>query len=101
MKLIKKIRAFFTRDDESVEMDIVAAEIREGKAYLHPKEDPKKTYFIRADDIKILLNEGRTILSQNIFALTKKPKDEKDKKEKAQDGAKKEQNRQGFRWATG
>ena len=49
MKLIKKIRAFFTRDDESVEMDIVAAEIREGKAYLHPKENPKKTYFIRAD----------------------------------------------------
>lgn len=93
MKLIKKIRAFFTRDDESVEMDIVAAEIREGKAYLHPKEDPKKTYFIRADDIKILLNEGRSILSQSIFALTKKPKDEKGKNEKAQDSAKKEQNK--------
>ena len=69
MMLIKKIRAFFARDDESVEMDIVAAEIKEGKAYLHPKEDPKKTYFIRADDIKILLNEGRSILSQNIFFI--------------------------------
>lgn len=93
MKLINKIKAFFAKDDESVEMDIVAAEIREGKAYLHPKEDPKKTYFIRADDIRILLNEGRSILSQNIFALTKKPKDEKDKREKAQDSAKKEQNK--------
>ena len=95
MKIINKIKAFFTRDDEPMEMDIVAAEIREGKAYLHPKEDPKKTYFIRADDIKILLNEGRSILSQNIFALTRKPKEEKDKKEKAQDSAKKEQNKTG------
>ena len=93
MKLINKIKAFFTKDDESVEMDIVAAEIREGKAYLHPKEDPKKTYFIRADDIRILLNEGRSILSQNIFALTKKPKDEKEKKVKVQDSVKKEQSK--------
>ena len=95
MKIIKKIKAFFTRDDEPMEMDIVAAEIREGRAYLHPKEDPNKTYFIRANDIKILLNEGRSILASNISALTQKPKEPESKKEKSQDGAKKGQNKTG------
>lgn len=33
MKIINKIKAFFTKDDEPMEMDIVAAEIREGKAH--------------------------------------------------------------------
>lgn len=35
MKIINKLKAFFSHREEAVEMDLVAAEIKEGKAFLH------------------------------------------------------------------
>ena len=85
MKLIKKIKAFFRKDDEPVEMDIVAAEIREGKAFLHPKENPKKTYFVRARDIKIILDEGQNVLSSSTLTVLETPNNPQSKKDKGRE----------------
>ena len=52
MKIINRIKAFFTHHDEPVELDLVAAEIREGKAFLHPRGEENVTYLVRSDDIE-------------------------------------------------
>lgn len=72
MKIINKIKAFFRKDEEDMEMDIVAAEIREGKAFLHPKDEPKATYLVRSDDIRIVMSEGRSLGRGDIIAVMPK-----------------------------
>jgi hypothetical protein len=79
MKIINKIKAFFCKDNEPVEMDIIAAEIKEGKAFLHPKDDPGTTYLIRSDDIRISLSEGKSLQAQDIFCVSRKAKRENQK----------------------
>ena len=74
MKFLNKIKAFFCKENEPVEMDIIAAEIKEGKAFLHPKDDPKATYLIRSDDIRISLSEGRSIRDYDILSVMPKTK---------------------------
>ena len=74
MKIINKIKAFFRKDNDPIEMDIYAAEIKEGKAFLHPKNDPKATYLIRSDDIRISISEGRSVAGQEIIAVVPKSK---------------------------
>lgn len=81
MKIINKIKAFFCKDNEPVEMDIIAAEIKEGKAFLHPKGDPKATYLIRSDDIRISLSEGRSIKEYDILSVAPKAKKANNDKE--------------------
>lgn len=75
MKIINKIKAFFCKENEPVEMDIVAAEIKEGKAFLHPKDQPEVTYLIRSDDIRISLSEGRSLCAHDILSVMPKAKD--------------------------
>ena len=53
MNIIKKIRALFTHEKEDVELDLIAAEIKEGKAFLHPRGEENVTYLVRSDDIEI------------------------------------------------
>lgn len=88
MKLLKRIKAFFTHENEPVELDLVAAEIKEGKAYLHPKGEEKITYLIKSDDIEIHLSNGRSLSPRDIIKIAPKspkdpavPKKEKDKEE--------------------
>lgn len=90
MKIINKIKAFFCKDNEPVEMDIIAAEIKEGKAFLHPKGDPKATYLIRSDDIRISLSEGRSIREYDILSVTPKAKKADSDKEQENKIAQKE-----------
>lgn len=80
MKIINKIKAFFRKDEEDMEMDIIAAEIREGKAFLHPKEEPRATYLVRSDDIRIVMSEGRSLRGGDIIAVMPKPKVKGDEK---------------------
>ena len=90
MKIINKIKAFFLHQEEPVELDLVAAEIKEGKAFLHPRGEEYVTYLVRSDDIAITLNKGRSLSPKDIFKIGPKPKapekDEKreDKKEQKQ-----------------
>lgn len=76
MKLISKIKAFFRRNEENVELDLAAAEIREGKAFLHTKGDNPMTYFVRANDIEIRLNKDAVINDVDILTVKKPSKDD-------------------------
>lgn len=76
MKLIKKVKAFFFHKDDPVELDLIAAEIKEGKAYLHPRDEEKVTYLVKSDDIKIHLNNGRTLSQKDIIKIAPKPQAE-------------------------
>ena len=74
MKIINKIKAFFTHHDEPVELDLVAAEIRAGKAFLHPRGEENVTYLVRSDDIEITLSKGRSLSPKDIFKTGPKDK---------------------------
>ena len=80
MKIINKIKAFFRKKDEDVELDLASAEIREGKAFLHTKGPEPVTYFVRANDIEIRLNKDAVISEADILTV-KKPTKEEEKKE--------------------
>lgn len=74
MKIINKIKAFFTHRNEPVELDLIAAEIKEGKAFLHPRGEECVTYLIRSDDIEITLSKGRSLTPKDILKTGPKEK---------------------------
>lgn len=85
MKIINKIKAFFFHQEELVELDLIAAEIKEGKAFLHPRGEENVTYLIRSDDIEITLSKGRSLSPKDIFKTEPKSKaPEKDAKKEDQ-----------------
>lgn len=84
MKIINRIKAFFRKWDEDVELELASAEIREGKAFLHTKGDQSMTYLVRANDIEIRLNKDAIISEVDILTV-KKPTKEEEKKEKEKD----------------
>lgn len=59
MRFINKLKAFFNILSEPVELDLIAAEIKNGKAFLHPKEGDV-SYLVRSEDISIYLNHAET-----------------------------------------
>ena len=77
MKLIKKIKAFFCRNNEPVELDLEAAEIKEGRAYLHTKGEESVTYLVKANDVEIQLNKGASLREADILKFRKKSPEEK------------------------
>ena len=88
MKIRNILKAFFFHKEEPVELDLSAAEIREGKAYLHPKNEEGITYLVRSNDIEISLSKGLSLSSENIIKIESKSKQKKpedsDKKKSAQ-----------------
>lgn len=78
MRIIKKLKALFFKDDRPVSLDLVAAEIKEGKAYLHPKEDRTITYLIKSDDIEVRLSKRKNLTDKDILVIGKHNKQGKD-----------------------
>ena len=74
MKIINKIKAFFRKNEEPVELDLVAAEIREGRAYLHTRGEDRVTYMVRANDIEIRLNKDANVEETNIMIFKRRNK---------------------------
>ena len=70
MNIINRIKAFFSHNNSPVELDLHAAEIREGRAYLHPKEG-NVTYLVKSDDISIFLNHGVSLTNEDIIKFEK------------------------------
>ena len=68
MKILKKIKAFFTKNNEAVELNLTAAEIREGRAFLHVKGD-SATYMVKSNDIRIFLNSEQTLSEEDVFKI--------------------------------
>lgn len=73
MKILKRVIAFFTHEEAQVELDLAAAEIKEGRAYLHPKGEEKVTYLVKSNDISIHLNNGRSLSQKDIIKIAPKP----------------------------
>ena len=78
MKIIKKLKALFFKDDHPVSLDLAAAEIKEGRAFLHPKEDATITYLVKSDDIEVRLSKGKSLTDKDIMVIGKRKKTEKD-----------------------
>lgn len=76
MKIIKKLKALFFKDDQPISLDLAAAEIKEGRAYLHPKSEQHLTYLVRSDDIEIRLNKGKSLTDKDVMILGKRKKKE-------------------------
>lgn len=68
----QKIKALFFKDDHPVSLDLSAAEIKEGKAFLHPKEDRDITYLVKSDDIEIRLSKGKNLTDKDILVMGKR-----------------------------
>ena len=77
MKIIKKLKALFLKVEEPVSLDLFAAEIKEGRAILHPKEEPNVTYCVKSDDIEIRLSQGKSLTDKDIMIIKKQRKGEK------------------------
>ena len=88
MKIINKIKAFFTHRNEPVELDLIAAEIKEGKAFLHPRGEEGVTYLIRSDDIEITLSKGRSLTPKDILKTRPKEKTTKNSQQAEKEKAK-------------
>lgn len=58
-------------------MEVKAAEIRLGKAYLHPMGEENLTCILPSDDISIILYNS-SILSEKDIEVFHNPKDKKD-----------------------
>ena len=74
MNIRKILKAFFSHEEEPVELDLTAAEIREGKAFLHPKNEAGVTYLVRSDHIAITLNKGLSLSSKDVVRIEPKSK---------------------------
>lgn len=77
MKIIKKLKALF-KDDRPISLGLTAAEVKEGKAYLHPKDNMDITYLVKSDDIEIRLSKGKSQTGKDILIIGKRKKDEQD-----------------------
>lgn len=77
MKIRNILKVFFFHKEEPVELDLTAAEIREGRAYLHPKNEVGVTYLVRSNDIEISLSKGFSLSPENIIKIEPKSKQKK------------------------
>lgn len=94
MKFINRIKAFFRKNNEPVELDLHAAEIKEGKAFLHTKGDEPVTYLVRASDIEIRLNKDASLSELDILTIKRKVPAEKQKTLAQKDTEKKDKKSQ-------
>ena len=81
MKIIKKLKAIFFKENQPITLDLASAEIKEGKARLHPKEDRNLTYLVKADDIEIHLKNGMNLTDPDILVIREHKKEEKSSKQ--------------------
>lgn len=79
MKFMNRIKAFFRRNDEPIELDLVSAEIRQGKAFLHTGGNDPTTYVVRANDVEIRLNKDSSLSDLDILMLKRKSSAAKEK----------------------
>lgn len=90
MKFMNRIKAFFCKNNEHIELDLRAAEIKEGKAFLHTKGDEPVTYLVRASDIEIRLNKDASLSELDILTIKSKAPTEKQKTPEQKDSVKKD-----------
>lgn len=85
MKIINRLKAIFNMGQQPIVLDLAAAEIKAGRAYLHPKGDRKTTYQVRSDDIEIYLSRNKELSDEDIRILKRKEDKATDIKDKQKD----------------
>lgn len=88
MKLLNKIRAFFTFNGERLKMELSGAEVRHNGIFMHPTDDPTCTFFVKSNSVDIFINQDGEIAEDDISVIDKKVAKVKDKKEKSPTDAK-------------
>ena len=76
MKIQSKIKAFFRYRDEDAEMDVSAAEIRNGRVWLHPANDKDHVYCIRSNTVDIIISPTENIQEEDVEVRNSKKPDE-------------------------
>ena len=74
MKLIKKLRAMFMKDAQPVELDLAAANIREGRAILYPKGEKERAYLVKSNDIEVRMSQGKDLTDAEVIVLDRDQK---------------------------
>lgn len=69
MKLFSKIKAFFSILGEKAEMEVSAAEVKQGRVFLHPVDDPDNTYCIKTTAVDIIINPHSDIREEDILIV--------------------------------
>lgn len=72
MKLLQKIRAFFTIKGEPKEMILKAAEIRQSGVFLHSENDNEHIFYLKSKSVDIFINPDEDILEDDILIIDKK-----------------------------
>lgn len=67
MNILKRIRAFFTFKGEPIEMELSKAEIKNGKVFLHPSDEPTRTYCIKTNTVDILINANDQVADPDVL----------------------------------
>lgn len=67
MKLMAKIRALFTMKGSQHELELASAEVRQNGVILHPAEDPSRKYFVKADEVDIIIKPGAEISEEDFI----------------------------------
>lgn len=80
MKIIRKLKAIFSKERQTVVLDLEAAEVKAGGAYLHPKGNKGLTYLVRSNDIEIHLSRNKELSDGDIVILKRKEDLPTDKK---------------------
>ncbi|MBQ8611416.1 MAG: hypothetical protein IJ412_06870 [Oscillospiraceae bacterium] len=81
MKLLSQIKAFFTICGKKAEMKVSAAEIKQGRVFLHPIDDPDNVYCIKATSVDIIIDPQRDLSEDDILVVPGKKSEEELAKE--------------------
>lgn len=66
MKILSKIKAFFRFQNQDAELEVSAAEIKNGKVFLHPKEDKSRIYCVKSDNVDIFISPRTNICEDDV-----------------------------------
>lgn len=66
MKLLSKIKAFFKYRNQDAELTVSAAEVRNGRVFLHPEDDPTRVYCIKSSAVDILISPQENIREEDL-----------------------------------
>ena len=66
MKILNKIKALFRFRGEPAELEVSKAEIRKGKVFLHPVDDPMRIICIKSSAVDIVINSHADIQEKDV-----------------------------------
>lgn len=66
MKILSKIKAFFKYRNQDAELTVSAAEVRNGRVFLHPEDDPTRIFCIKSSAVDILISPQENIREEDL-----------------------------------